>query len=154
MTFDEVVVAYTAGLDAEIALLHQVEALAAEQRAVLARDELLPLGALATRRAALMHELAAVEGRIAPLRDRLRGDLERAIRTPGYGAAETRREEAQTLIYRLLAADRTLLTDLEASLASRRREAHDLDTGNATLAAYRRVVEPTLASAGLFDQRG
>jgi hypothetical protein len=154
MTFDEVVVAYTAGLDAEIVLLQQVEALAAEQRAVCAGNELLPLGALATRRAALMHELAAVEARIAPLRDRLQGDLERALRTPGYPAAETRRQEAQRSIYRLLAADRTLLTDLEASLESRRRESHDLDTGNATLAAYRRVVEPTLASAGLFDQRG
>jgi hypothetical protein len=154
MTFDEVVLAYTAGLDAEIALLHQVEALAGEQRAVWARDELLPLGPLATRRAALMHELAAVEGRIAPLRDRLRGDLERAMRTPGYGAAETRREEARTLAHRLLAADRKLLTDLETLVASRRQEAHDLDTGNATLAAYRRVVVPTVDSAGLFDQRG
>lgn len=154
MTFDEVVLAYTAGLDAEIALLQQVEALAAEQRAAWTGDELLPLGALATRRAALMHELATVETRIAPLRDRLQADLERALRTPGYPTAETRRQEAQMLIYRLLAADRKLLTDLETSLESRRREAHDLDTGNATLAAYRRVVEPTLASAGLFDQRG
>ncbi len=154
MTFDEAVLAYTAGLDAEIGLLQQLEALGAEQRAVWARDELLPLGALATRRAALMHELAAVEARIAPLRDRLQTDLERALRTPGYPTAEIRRQEAQTLIYRLLAADRKLLTDLETSLESRRRESHDLDTGNATLAAYRRVVEPTLASAGLFDQRG
>jgi hypothetical protein len=154
MTFDEVVLAYRAGLDAEVALLHQVEALAAEQRAVLGRDELLPLGALATRRAAVMHELAAVEARMAPLRDRLRSDPERALRTPGYGAAEARREEARTLIHRLLAADRTLLTDLETLLASRRQESHDLDTGNATLAAYRRVVVPTVDSAGLFDQRG
>jgi hypothetical protein len=154
MTFDEVVLAYTAGLDAEIALLQQLETLAAEQRAVCGRNELLPLGLLATRRAALMHELAAVEARIAPLRGRLQTDLEQALRTPGYPAVETRRQEAQTLIYRLLAADRKLLTDLETSLESRRRESHDLDTGNATLAAYRRVVEPTLASAGLFDQRG
>ena len=154
MTFDDVLLAYTAGLDAEIAILEQVEALAAEQRAVWARDELLPLGGLATRRAALMHELAAVEARIAPLRDRLQADLSRSLGTPGYPAAEARRQDAQRVIYRLLAADRKLLTDLETSLESRRREAHDLDTGNATLAAYRRVVEPTLASAGLFDQRG
>jgi hypothetical protein len=154
MTFDEVVLAYTAGLDAEIAILQQVEALAAEQRAVWARDELLPLAALATRRAALMHELAAVEARIVPLRDRLDRDLERALRTPGYSAAEARRQDAQTVIYRLMAADRKFLTDLETSLEARRRAAHDLDTGNATLAAYRRVVVPAVASAGLFDQRG
>lgn len=154
MTFDEVVLAYTAGLDAEIAILQEVEALAAEQRAVWARDELLPLAALATRRAALMHDLAAVEARIVPLRHRLDHDLERALRTPGYAAAETRRQEAQTVIYRLMTADRKFLADLETSLESRRRDAHDLDTGNATLAAYRRVVVPTVASAGLFDQRG
>ncbi len=154
MTFDEAVLAYTAGLDAQIALLQQVEALAAEQRAVWARDELLPLGALATRRAVLMHELAAVEARVAPLRHRLRSDLERALGTPGYGAAEARRQDAQTLISRLMAADRTFLTDLETSLVSRRREAHDLETGGATLAAYRRVVVPDIASAGLFDTRG
>ena len=63
----------------------------AEQRAVWARDELLPLGALATRRAALMHELAAIDARIAPLRDRLRTDLDRRPALPGYDAAEARR---------------------------------------------------------------
>jgi len=154
MTFDELVVAYTAGLDAQMAILAQVEELATEQRATWSRNELLPLGGLATRRAALMHELAAVEARIAPLYDRLRADLERALRTPGYGVAEARRQEARGLIYRLMAADRKLLTDLETSLESRRRESHTIDTGNATLAAYRRVVVPTLGSAGLFDQRG
>ena len=154
MTFDELVVAYTAGLDAQMAILAQVEGLATEQRATWSRNELLPLGGLATRRAALMHELAAVEARIAPLYDRLRADLERALRTPGYGVAEARRQEARGLIYRLMAADRKLLTDLETSLESRRRESHTIDTGNATLAAYRRVVVPTLGSAGLFDQRG
>ena len=154
MTFDEVVLAYTAGLEAQMAILAQVEALAAEQRASWARNELLPLGALATRRAALMHQVAAVEADIAPFHDRLRTDLERALRTPGYGAAEARRQEARALIYRLMAADRTFLADLETSLESRRRESHNIDTGNATLAAYRRVVVPTVASAGLFDQRG
>jgi hypothetical protein len=154
MTLDEVVLAYTAGLNAEFALLQQVEALAAEQRAVWTRGDLLPLGALATRRAALMHELAAVDARIVPLRDRLRGDLAHALGTPGYQAAEARRQDVQTLTLRLMAADRTFLSDLETSLEARRREAHDLDTGGATLAAYRRVVVPAVASAGLFDQRG
>ena len=153
MTFDELVVAYTAGLDAQMAILAQVEELATEQRATWSRNELLPLGGLATRRAALMHELAAVEARIAPLYDRLRADLERALRTPGYGVAEARRQEARGLIYRLMAADRKLLTDLETSLESRRRESHTIDTGNATLAAYRRVVVPTLGSAGTTTRR-
>jgi hypothetical protein len=154
MTFDEVLVAYTAGLDAEIAILHQVEALGAEQRAVWARNELLPLGALATRRAALMHDLTAIEARIAPLRHRFRADLDRARRCPGYAEAEARGADVQALASTLMAADRQFLVDLEATLEGRRREAHDLDTGGATLAAYRRIVVPDVASAGLFDSRG
>ena len=154
MTFDDVLLAYIDGLDTEIAILRQVEALALEQRTAWARDELLPLGSLATRRAALMHELAATETRIAPLRDRLRSDLVRARRTPGYPRAEARSQEAQALIRTLMSGDRQFLTDLEASLDVRRREAHDLDTGGATLAAYRRVVVPAVATAGLFERRG
>lgn len=154
MTFDEALAAYTAGLDAELAILHQVEALAAEQRAVRSRNELLPLGPLATRRAALMHELAAIDTRIAPLRDRVRTDLNRARRCPGYDAAEARRAEVRALAATVVAADRQFLLDLEATLEGRRREVHDLDTGGATLAAYRRIVVPDVASAGLFDSRG
>ena len=41
MTFDDVLLAYTAGLDAEIAILRLVDALALEQRSAWARDELL-----------------------------------------------------------------------------------------------------------------
>ena len=122
MTFDDVLFAYAEGLDAEIAILRQVDALAVEQRTAWARNELLPLGSLATRRAALMHELAATETRIAPLRDRLRSDLGRARRTPGYPRAEALSQEAQALIRTLMAADRKFLTDLEASLDARRRE--------------------------------
>jgi len=52
-----------AGLDAEIILLRQVEALAAEQRDAWTRNELEPLAGLAARRAAVMHDLAALEAR-------------------------------------------------------------------------------------------
>ena len=154
MTFDDALPAFIAGLDAELAILQQVEALGAEQRAAWARNELLPLGPLATRRAALMHDLAAIENRIAPLRASLRADLESACRTPGYPAAEAKARDVQAFALRLMTADRTFLADLEASLAGRRREAHDLETGGATLAAYRRVVSPTVDSAALVDQRG
>jgi len=101
-----------------------------------------------------MHDLAATETRIAPLRDRLRSDLVRARRTPGYPRAEARSQEAQALIRTLMVADRKFLTDLEASLDARRREVQDLETGGATLAAYRRVVVPAVATAGIFDRRG
>jgi hypothetical protein len=154
MTFDDVLVAYAAGLDAEIGLLRQVEALAAEQREAWVRNDLEPLASLATRRAALMHDLAAVESRLEPMRDRLVSDLARTRRLPGYAAAHARGQEAKALVHSLMAADRCFLNDLEVTLETRRREVHALDTGGATLAAYKRVVVPAVATAGIFDSRG
>lgn len=154
MSLDEALAAYTAGLESTIACLHQVEALAQEQRAAWSRNELLPLGALATRRAALMHDLAAIETRVAPLRDRLRIEPSRVRQRPGFSDADARTREARTIVERLMATDRALLADLGQTVEARRREAHDLDTGGATLAAYKRVVFPAVQSAGLLDSRG
>lgn len=153
-SLDDALAAYAAGLDRQIGCLRQVEALAAEQRAAWGRNDLLPLGALATRRAALMHDLAAIEAQVAPVRDRLLVEPIRARQRPGFAAVDARRREAQALIERLMAADRAFLADLEGSVQTRRREAQDLDTGGATLAAYKRVVFPTVHSAGLIDSRG
>jgi hypothetical protein len=154
MTFDDVLVAYTAGLETEIALLRQVEALADGQRAAFARNELADLGSFAVRRADLMHQLAAVEARVSPCRARIVAGLAIARRAPAFAAAEMRGHEAQALIRQLVERDRCFLSDLEVTLEERRREVHDLGTGNATLAAYRRVVAPGCASAGLVDSRG
>ena len=98
--------------------------------------------------------LAAIESRLEPMRDRLVSDLPRTRRLPGYAAAHARGQEAQALVHSLMAADRTFLNDLEATLETRRQEVHTLDTGGATLAAYKRVVVPTVAPAAVFDSRG
>lgn len=155
MTLDEVLAVYTDDLETEIALLRQVEALAAGQRTVFARGDLVDLAGLATGRAELMHQIAAVEARLAPWRSRIIANLPIARRSSAFAAAETRGREVQALARHLMDYDRRLLTDLEAALEQRRREAHELDTGGATLAAYRRVVAPAVARAGgLVDSRG
>ena len=154
MTLDDALAAYAAGLDTEIACLQQVSALAREQRDAWTRGQLTPLGSLAARRAALMHELSAIETQLAPLRDRLLLEPVRVRQRPGYAAAEARSRDAQALVTWLMDADRSFLIDLETTLEARRREVQQLETGGATLAAYRRVVVPTVASAGLVDRRG
>ena len=154
MLLDETLAAYTASLDSAIACLQQVEALAEEQRAAWTRNELLPLGALAARRAALMHDLAAIDTQVASLRDRLRGEPARVRQRPGFSTADARTRQARTIVDRVMAADRALLADLGQTVEARRREVHDLDTGGATLAAYKRVVIPAVQSAGLLDSRG
>jgi len=155
MTLDDALTAYTAGLDAELEILRQVESLAHNQRAMFARAEIVDLAGIATRRAELMHQLAAVEAKLEPWRTRIVANLTTARRSAAFPAAESRGQDVQVLVRRLMDHDRRLLTDLEVTLEARRREAHDLETGGATLAAYRRVVAPSLAQAGgLVDSRG
>jgi hypothetical protein len=154
MQLDDVLAAYAAGLAAEIELLRKVDALAREQRDAWANNQLAGLGALATRRAQLMTELATTEDRIAPFRDHILARLAAAREAPAFAAAEARSQEAQALVRRLVENDRSFLSDLETTLEERRREVHTLDAGGATLAAYRRVVAPAPASANLVDQRG
>ena len=155
MNLDDALPAYAAGLEAEMEILRQVESLAHTQRAMFGRGELVDLAGIATRRAELMHQLAAVETRLEPWRTRIVANLTTARRSPAFPAAESRGQDVQALVRRLMDHDRRLLTDLETTLEERRREVHDLDTGGATLAAYRRVVAPSVAHAGgLIDSRG
>jgi hypothetical protein len=154
MTLDDALDAYAAGLDQVLLLLRQVDALAQAQRAAFARGELVDLAGFAARRAELMHKLSAEEARIAPWRARMQANQAVARRLPAFALAESRSREATRLIAELIDHDRAFLSDLEVTLEDRRREAHDLDTGGATLAAYRRVVAPSRESAGLFDSRG
>jgi hypothetical protein len=154
MQLDDALAAYAAGLAAEIELLNRVDALAREQREAWANNQLASLGTLATRRAQLMTELAATEDRLAPLRDHILARLASARQAPAFAAAEARSQEAQALIRQLADRDRSFLSDLEATLEGRRREVQALETGGATLAAYRRVVAPPPTHANLVDQRG
>jgi hypothetical protein len=154
MQLDDALAAYAAGLAAEIEILRKVDGLAREQREAWARNQLAGLGALATRRAQLMTELAGAEDRIAPFRDHILARLAVAREVPAFAAAEARSQEAQALVRQLVENDRSFLSDLEGTLEERRREVQTLDAGGATLAAYRRVVLPAPASAKLVDQRG
>ena len=124
MTLDDVLAAYTDALEAEIAILRQVESLGDCQRAAFARGELVDLAGLANRRAELMDQFAAVETRLAPWRMRIVANLLIARASSAFPAVETRGRELQTLVQHVMDRDRRLLTDLEATLDQRRREAH------------------------------
>jgi hypothetical protein len=154
MQLADAIAAYAAGLETELDLLRRVHALAHEQRACFARNQLAGLAGVAARRAALMHDLADAEARIAPFRERILAQLAEARGDAGFALADALGRQAQDLVRDLVDHDRAFLTDLEASLESRRVEVHALDTGGATLAAYRRVVAPPPAHAHLVDQRG
>lgn len=146
--------AYVAGLDAEIGLLHQIESLAGAQRHAQGDEDFASLAGIADRRNRQMAGLAELEHRLHPIRALIVQHLDQARTVPSFDEAATRHREASALIARIMSADRTLVTLLEEALATRRELAHTLEAGGVTLAAYRRVLTPTIASAELVDRRG
>jgi hypothetical protein len=146
--------AYIAGLDAEIGLLRQVEALAQAQRHAPGAEDLSALSAIADRRNRLMGALADLEHSLQPIRALIVANLSAARGMPSFDEAARRHRDAADLISRIMSGDRTLMTLLEEALHVRRELAQSLEAGGATLAAYRRVLTPTVSSAGLVDRLG
>jgi hypothetical protein len=146
--------AYIAGLDAEIGLLRHVNALSAAQRGVPNSDDLTTLAGLAERRSRVMAALASLEHSLNPVRALIVQHLELARSVDVFDEAVRRHREAADLITRIMSGDRTLMTLLEEALSTRRELAQSLEAGGATLAAYRRVLTPQIASAGLVDTHG
>ncbi len=154
MTLDDALAAYAAGLDSELALLRQVEALAAEQHDRITGSAFEEVASIADRRATLMADLAELERQLHPVRAQIVGNLPAARAAAGFGAASARHRTAEALVARIMAADRALVDQLQAALADRRELAHVLEAGGATLAAYRRVIAPGVGSASLVDRLG
>jgi hypothetical protein len=143
--------AYVAGLDAEIGLLRHIEALAVAQRRVPQSDDLSALAGFADRRNRVMAALADLEHSLHPIRALIVQHLALA-RT--FDEAARRHREAADLVNRIMSTYQLLMTLLEEALNVRRQLAQALEAGGATLAAYRRVLTPSIVSAGLVDTHG
>lgn len=145
---------YRAGLDAEIALLEQLEAVAARQRAVMSRRDFEEFGRQGDERELLTRALVTVEEGLQPIRTRLTAARDRTATLPGYADVVERRQRAAALVARILSTDEESLQALADAELARRVAVASLEQGETTLAAYRRVLTPSLAHAALVDRRG
>jgi len=145
---------YRAGLEAEIAMLHQLAALAAREREVTASDSLSALDEISDARDRVMASLVAVESQLKPLRRQLLNELDRVRALPGFGEVADLHQEAAALAAEIVATDDHSLASLREAELARRFAAESLEKGESTLAAYRRVVTPSLANATLVNRRG
>jgi hypothetical protein len=145
---------YRAGLDVQLQLLAQLEAIACQQHDAsppLAPDQVATLGDVRQR---LMDQLVEVEARVRPLRDGITARLDEARRTPGFELVSHRHRVAAAAVARIMATDAATLQALQSAEATRRSAAQILETGEVTLAAYRRVLLGATMPAGLVNQRG
>lgn len=157
MTIDPLVDAldqYRAGLDAEVALLEQLEAVAARQRGVTARRDFEQLAIEGDERDRLTRALVKIEEGLKPVRARLAAAPERATLLPGYAAVAALRQRATALVAGILSTDEESMQALADAELARRAAVASLEQGETTLAAYRRVLTPPLGQASLVDRRG
>jgi hypothetical protein len=147
---------YGAGLQAELALLHQIEALITHQdgSSAAAQHDLEQLAHRGEERARLMAALVQIEHDVKPLREAVASRLKMARPLPGFTDVLARHRQARDLLAKILESNRALLEQLQHAEQTRRETAQALEVGEATLAAYRRVLTPSVASVGLINRRG
>ena len=157
MTYDELarlIDQYRAGIEAELALLRQLADVSAHQHTVTHAGDFSAFGDAADERDRLMRGLVTIEEGLREVRTTLATHRDIAEKIKGFDDVMTLHREAATLVASIMAADQASLSALADAELARRRAVAGLERGETTLAAYRRVLMPPIASATLLNRRG
>jgi hypothetical protein len=145
---------YRAGLEAELALLRQLESLSERQQAATVAGQFADLHDIHDARERVMRSLVTLEHDLKPVRSTL-ADRRHLLRgLAEFQGVATLHGEAADMVARIIASDQESLTALQEAERARRAAASATERGETTLQAYRRVVAPTTAQATLVDRRG
>ena len=151
---EELLAQYRAALDAQLALLEQLEAVAARQREQTDARNFERLAVASDERDTLTRSLVTIEQGLAEVRQQLTQSRAEVIRMPQFAGVLERRRTAAEVVARILETDQESMRSLaDAELARRAALAH-LERGGTTLAAYRKVLTPPVSNAALLDRRG
>jgi len=145
---------YESGLEAELALLRQLEQLSVDQnRATVAHDD-GRLRHVADERSRLMATLVHLESQIARPRQLLAEYRSIAATLPGFNAVVALHRTAGSIVNTIIGSDRDTMVALRDAEAARRTASQALEAGEHTLAAYRRVLSPAATGPSLVDRHG
>jgi hypothetical protein len=145
---------YRAGLDAELMLLHRLQALAMEQRRVSQTGSVTEINQTVDDRDRVLATLVKVEHEMKGVRQQLLTGMQWLSDLPAFQEIVERHKEAGDLVADIIAVDRDSLEALKEAEQARHVAAQSLEQGETTLAAYRRVVSPGLTPATLVNRRG
>jgi len=151
---DEVLASYGDDLASLLAALERLVSLARSGREAAARNDADTLLHIVEERTEASAQIASLEPRIAALRRRIAEHIDLAGTSLSFPAIASRHREGEQLVNTVLALDRETLASLDHAERHRRDVALAIEAGEATLAAYRKVVAPPPFSAGLIDRRG
>jgi ATPase subunit of ABC transporter with duplicated ATPase domains len=144
---------YRAGLDAELSLLRQLDALSTRQRLAATASDSGALRDVHTARDSVMRSLVEVEHEIVPLRAALAEARHQLAGDPEFQAVAALHKEAAAMVTRIIASDEEAKRALEQAELARRSAASAMEKGETTLQAYRRVITPA-TNASLLNRRG
>ena len=145
---------YRAGIEAELTLLHQLAAIANEQRTTTGAGDFAAFEGAADGRDRVMRSLVTIEESLRVIRHSLTEHREQASKLEGFEEVVARHRDAAHLVGTILANDQASLSALADAELARRSAVASLERGENTLAAYRRVLAPPVASATLVNKRG
>lgn len=151
---DSALASYSAGIDAEMELLRELQQMSDRQKAASAGDDLESLRQLGEARARVMEALLNLDAELLPFRGLVTAHLDLARTRPGFEGAARRHQVARELVGAILECDATTVARITEDAATRRDLAHTLEVGGATLAAYRRIIAPPPTQASIFQDRG
>lgn len=157
MTHEDLALAleeFRKGLETELVLLRQLQAVAAQQREVSAARDFDRFKIVSDERDRLTRSLLAIEEGLAGDRELLARQRERASSLPVYGTILALRQASSDLVNDILSSDQAAMQALADADVARRAALASLERGESTLAAYRRVLAPPVANAGLVNTRG
>jgi hypothetical protein len=156
MTEDDLrhlLVEYCAGVEAELSLLRQLRRLALEQHDGSVNPDFDRFTRIADERDRLLAGLMQIEHEIRPMREALLGHDGQVADLPQFETLRTLHRSAGELVGTIIGSDQSTLQALRQAETARRAAAQALEAGEATLAAYRRVIAPALAGAPLVDRK-
>jgi hypothetical protein len=145
---------YRAGLEAEIAILHQLAEAAHRQGADSGSGDADAFHKAADERDRLMQGLVTIEADMRPVRAKLSACREQASRLAGFADVASLHRDAAHRAAGILSTDQQSLRSLADAEVARRSAVAGIERGETTLAAYRRVLTPPLSSPTLVDRRG
>lgn len=145
---------YRAGLEAEIALLRQLEGIASRQREVSESRDYERFKTESDQRDRLTGTLVTIDQQLRAVRETLQSGHQALTGLPEYRLVAELRRTAADLVARILATDRDSMKALSDADLARKAVVASLERGETTLAAYRKVIAPPVSSATLLNRRG
>lgn len=145
---------YRAGIDAELNLLQQLAGIAHRQREVTKIADFTAFTQVSDSRDEIMRSLVTLEEGLRLVRQSLADNRELAAHVEGYHDVAARHRDAADLVNMILSTDQESISALADAELARRSAVASLERGESTLAAYRRVLSPPVATATLVDKLG